>query len=80
MSAFHPVQVRETLEAWFLNAPLMLLPILNHEWGQRTMMCTVVSLVCHADSSTMPGWTEWVEKGDRFPYVKMLLISVPKSN
>lgn len=42
-------------------------------------MHIVVSLVCHAGSSTMPGWTEWVEKGDQFPYIKVFLCFFPKA-
>lgn len=41
-------------------------------------MHIVVSLVCRADSSTVSGWTEWVEKGDQFPYIHFLFQS-PKA-
>lgn len=43
-------------------------------------MHIMVSLACHADSSTMLGWMEWVEKGDQFPYIKMcFLFQFPKA-
>lgn len=41
-------------------------------------MHIVVSLACRADSSTVSGWTEWVEKGDQFPYIHFLFQS-PKA-
>lgn len=44
-------------------------------------MHIMVSLVCHADSSTGLGWMEWVEKGDISSiYKNVFLISVSKSS
>lgn len=76
---FSQFKLEKKLKLVFLSAPLTF-RIERSLWGeQRTVMHIVVSLVCHADSSTIPGWTEWVEKGDQFPYIKVFLISVPKS-